>query len=375
MSAEGTKRTAAADNLWTYSEPPPPASSAGDDPTFIGSDVAAYHLLGTPWKYFNVISAPTISLNAQFLPVKPNFVHGKITDTVLGLLHLAICDAATGRTLGVLFDVFSGERHCTLRQPGEPEFGGSKPTDCATALASFGVSISEEGAACLLQFAQCGHVPVSKLQATLRDEPSAVQLNMARFNVSVGGTRLSLLRDLIDRPELPIDCGPLARWSRAHKACEVIARSLSGQEVSQELRALSRSDRVAVMAYLTAGNKSQQMHFHNVLVEALPFPQSDVHGLLGQRSVGPVPPILTANKLAAHDDGSFISTEQLSVDATGTTIRATVAADGTVPLLQGEGAIEGVYTSYQVKHISLHGAGAFAYTRFNCPAPPVESRD
>ena len=287
--------------------------------------------------------------HSQFLPVKPNFVHGKITDTVLGLLHLAICDAATGRTLGVLFDVFSGERHCTLRQPGEPEFGGSKPTDCATALASFGVSISEEGAACLLQFAQCGHVPVSKLQATLRDEPSAVQLNMARFNVSVGGTRLSLLRDLIDRPELPIDCGPLARWSRAHTACEVIARSLSGQEVSQELRALSRSDRVAVMAYLTAGNTSQQMHFHNVLVEALPFPQSDVHGLLGQRSVGPVPPILTANKLAAHDDGSFISTEQLSVAATGTTIRATVAADGTVPLLQGEGAIEGVYTSYQVR--------------------------
>ena len=30
---------------------------------------------------------------------------------------------------------------------------------------------------------------------------------------------------------------------------------------------------------------------------------------------------------------------------------------------------------FQVKHVSLHGAGAFAYSRFNCPAPPVESRD
>ena len=286
--------------------------------------------------------------HSQFLPVKPNFVHGKITDTVLGLLHLAICDAATGRTLGVLFDVFSGERHCTLRQPGEPEFGGSKPVDCATALASFGVSITEEGAACLLESAQCGHVPVSKLQATLRDEPSAVQLNMARFNVSVGGARLSLLRDLVDRPELPIDCGPLAIWARAHKACEIIARSLSGQEADQELRALAPSDRVAVMAYLTAGNKSRQMHFHNILVESLPFNQSDVHGLLGQRSVGPVPPIAKTNTPAAQE-GSFTSTEQLSVDAAGTTIRATVAADGTVPQLQGEGAIEGVYTSYQVR--------------------------
>ena len=32
-------------------------------------------------------------------------------------------------------------------------------------------------------------------------------------------------------------------------------------------------------------------------------------------------------------------------------------------------------SAFQVKHISLHGAGAFAHTRFKCPAPPVESRD
>ena len=92
--------------------PPPPPSTAGDDPTFIGSDGAAYHVciagenprlkthdinplsshthksptrripaplaktcplplpyppqvMGEPMKYYNVISAPTISLNAQ----------------------------------------------------------------------------------------------------------------------------------------------------------------------------------------------------------------------------------------------------------------------------------------------------------------------
>ena len=86
------------------------------------------------------------------------------------------------------------------------------------------------------------------------------------------------------------------------------------------------------MAYLTAGSVSQQMHFHNVRVEAMPFPQSEVHGLLGQRMVGPVPPIATTNKLAARNS-SLVSTEQLSTDG-GTTIRATVAADGTVPQLQ-----------------------------------------
>ena len=54
MSADGTKQTAAADTLWVNNipsppppapaAPPPPPSSAGDDPTFIGSDGAAYHV-------------------------------------------------------------------------------------------------------------------------------------------------------------------------------------------------------------------------------------------------------------------------------------------------------------------------------------------
>ena len=313
---------------------------------------------------------------------------------MLGILHLAICDPATGRTLGVLFDIFNGERYCTLRLPGAPEFGGSQQVHCASAFTSFGVSISEEGGACSLQSMECGHVPKSKLPAMLRD-PSVVPLSMARFNVSVGGTRLSLLRDLIDHPELPIDCAPLVTLARAHKACETIARVLSGLATKQEAQGLPLTDRVAVNAYLAAGNTSQQMHFHNVRVEAMPFPQSEVHGLLGQRVVGPVPPI-TTDKLAAQN-GTLASTEHLSADGSST-IRATVAADGTAPQLQGEGAIEGPYTSYnvrrppypvgvpcpahrpcpsvfQVKYISLHGPGAFPYTRFKCAAPPVESRD
>ena len=280
----------------------------------------------------------------------PSFAHGKITDTVLGILHLAICDAATGRTLGVTFDVFNGERYCTLRLPGAPELGGSEQVPCASALTSFGVSIEEEGALCSMRSMECGHVLVSKLRATQRKEPSAVPLSMGRFNVSVGGARLSLLRDLVDRPEPPFDCVPLATWARAHKVCKIAERALNpalAVQAVQEWRALPPMDRVATMAYLTAGNASQQMHFHNVRVEALPFAQSEVHGLLGQRAVGPVPPIATPNELAALD-GSLTSTEQLSADATGTTIRATVAADGKVPQLQGEGAIEGSYRSYQV---------------------------
>ena len=57
------------------------------------------------------------------------------------------------------------------------------------------------------------------------------------------------------------------------------------------------------------------------------------------------------NQLAALD-GALMSTERPSPGA-GTTIRATVAADGAAaaapPMLQGEGAIEGSYLSYKVR--------------------------
>ena len=346
--------------------PPPSApATAGDDPTFVGVDGVAYHILGEPWKYFNVISAPTISLNAQFLPVKPGFIHGKITDTVLGILHLAICDTATGRTLGVTFDVFNGERYCTVRPPGAPEFGGSEQVPCASALASFGVSIIEEGAACLLRSMECGHVLMSKLPTTLRSDLSAVPLNMGRFNVSVGGARLSLVRDLVDRPKppTPTDCAPLTTWPRAYKACKIAGRVSDGAAL-QEWQSLPVKERVAIYAYLTAGNASQQMHFHNVRVEALPFAQPDVHGFLGQRAVGPVPPIVTPSQLAALD-GYVTSTEQISSNA-GTTIRATVAADGTVPQLQGEGAIEGSYRSYQARELPSCTCTRFHRSVYTC---------
>ena len=93
------------------------------------------------------------------------------------------------------------------------------------------------------------------------------------------------------------------------------------------------------------------MHFFNVQLDALPFAQASVHGLLGQRAVGIPPPMALANELLPALDGALMSTEQPSPGA-GTTIRATVAADGTVPLLQGEGAIEGSYRSYQARQPS-----------------------
>ena len=53
--------------------------------------------------------------------------------------------------------------------------------------------------------------------------------------------------------------------------------------------ALPVEERVAVLAHLTAGNASRQLHFHHVNVRALPHRQGQVHGLLGQRAISPKP--------------------------------------------------------------------------------------
>ena len=52
-----------------------------------------------------------------------------------------------------------------------------------------------------------------------------------------------------------------------------------------------------MLAHLTAGNASRQLHFHHVNVRALPHRQGQVHGLLGQRAINPKPiPRLTEER-------------------------------------------------------------------------------
>ena len=142
-----------------------------------------------------MLSAPRLSLNAQFLPVPDRFVHGKITDTVLGTLHIATCNASSGRTVGVLFDVFDGVLKCTLRGP-------LVQAPCAAALAAAGVTVRREVSGCRLATMWCGLILEENLAAIEAEDASFVRVHMDRFNISLaGGARLSVVRDLIDRPD------------------------------------------------------------------------------------------------------------------------------------------------------------------------------
>ena len=88
--------------------------------------------------------------------------------------------------------------------------------------------------------------------------------------------------------------------------------------------------------------------------------------MLGQRAISPAPmmqPSVEQSEPAAPTTTTLVAALGLGGGGVGTstTIRAAVGADGH---LQGEGAIAGSYRDYQVKWISSHGPGAFAYSRF-----------
>ena len=155
-------------------------------------------MLGEPLRYFSLVSAPCVSLNAQFLPVPDRFVHGKITDTVLGTLHLATCNAANRHTLGVLFDVFDGELKCTLRTTPDSL---ATPVPCEAALAAAGVTVRREMSGCRLSTMECGINPEEQIAAIEAEDPSFVRVHLERFNISLAtGARLSIVRDLVERP-------------------------------------------------------------------------------------------------------------------------------------------------------------------------------
>lgn len=334
-----------------------------------------YEVRGEPFRYFNLVSAPHLSVVAQFLPVPDRFVHGKITDTVLGTLHIATCNATTRHTLGILFDVFDGTFKCTLRTtPGSI----STPVPCAAELAAAGVTVQRELSGCRLSTMECGLNPEEQIAAIEADDDSFVRVHLERFNISLAsGARLSFVRDLIDRPDfteiVQFDCSRL-KWPRAVRACEVTQAYAQGEASLAEWQALGKNDRAALFAYFTAGNHSKQLSFHNVNVDSLaPYAQHEVHGLLGQRAISPAPmkqpPVeqpgggKEQSELAAQASTTISAALGLGGGGVGTssTIRATVQADGQQ---QGEGAIVGSYRDYQVKWVSSHGPGAFAHSRF-----------
>ena len=88
------------------------------------------------------------------------------------------------------------------------------------------------GALRTLEEPPCRSAPNGRLRAGHQPRPQSPipksWTSRRRFNVSVAGAQLSLLRDLINRPEYEaMDCASLVNWPQAHVACEALARTLA----------------------------------------------------------------------------------------------------------------------------------------------------
>jgi len=216
-------------------------------------------------------------------------------------------------------------------------------------------------------------------------------VHIQRTNITLpSGARIMVLRDVIDHTEpakmATIDCSHFANYASSLRACEVARAAARGEAPMTAWTNLSKLEKVILNAHFNRNdnnNRSKQLHFHNVQLDSLhPYAQNEVHGLLGQRAISPAPmqaPIefdpLGGDGIAPSELSMLASQSALSAAPTmgggggvgaGTTIHAVVQPDGEQRShwTQGEGAIVGSYRDYQVKWVSSHGPGDFAYSRF-----------
>ena len=76
------------------------------------------------------------------------------------------------------------------------------PVPCKEALALAGATVTEEPSLCNLAKMECGTIPPEHQAGyaeAMHTDDTLVALDLIKYNVSVGGARLSLLRDVIDR--------------------------------------------------------------------------------------------------------------------------------------------------------------------------------
>ena len=65
--------------------------AVGDDPIFIGGDGVPYEVKGVPGGIFNLLTSPTLSINARFEAVPKALRAEDVTDTTLGDVAIGLC--------------------------------------------------------------------------------------------------------------------------------------------------------------------------------------------------------------------------------------------------------------------------------------------
>ena len=348
------------------SQPPP---RAGDDPIFVGADGLHYEVRGEAGRAFNIMSSPSVSVNAEFKQVLPGFEAEDITDTVMGDVEVATCGHFGAAKL------FMNASDGGLRLSFHP-----RPIPAAHAslsmekkMAASGVNLIDERYICNLRRMTCewiasGRLPITVVAPQVDMRYSRVKVRHADIQVEVTRNAMVNLGGTNGVPLSELDCTDFSEWEMAEKACKAVQHGTAPPHKRQEW---------LLILVMTTLPSEQQFHFTQIEIPFVGHSQSQVHGLLGLRAVKPaftrtIDPaarVAAAAREALFNDrsptGSFGAQGFRGDPAVGPGV-GRMSASNTAELFgpQGEGAIEGHYSDYIVASLSEHDN--FKYSRFVC---------
>ena len=360
----------------TPTVPPKHSLLARGSTVFVGADGLAYEVKGEAGRAFNIISSPSVSVNAEFQQVLPGLGRADVAETVMGNVEMAVCGHFGVAKL--LLNASDGGLRLSFHPGPIPTGLASLSTE--KIMAAVGVKLVEERYTCNLKRMACEWTPSNELPLTLH--PPHVDMRYSRVklrhaNIQVGVTRNARvdLGGSHGRPQSTVDCADFSAWEMAKKACTALLQGLAPKSKKHEW---------LLMLLMPTLPREQQFFFTHIETPYIRYLQRQVHGLMGQRAVEPAftwPIDPGARAAAASRDALFTDRSptasigenddpQRSVRHDPATevgvgqTAASIVAERFGP--QGEGAIIGHYSDYMVSSISEHDR--FKYSRFACAA-------
>ena len=333
-----------------------------------------YEVRGEAGRAFNIVTSPSVSVNAEFRQVLPGFEAEDITDTVMGDVNVATCGHFGTAKLSM--NASDGGLHLSFHPRPIPAAHASLSME--KQLAASGVKLIADQYICNLRRMTCEWIVSRRLPSTVvapqvdmrysrvKVRHADIQVDVTRnAMVNLGGKNGFLLSE--------VDCGDFSEYELAAKACKAVQDGSAPSHKRQEW---------LLILVMTTLPRSRLFHFTQIEVPFVGHSQSQVHGLLGQRAVKPaftrtIDP--AARAAAAAREALFsdrLPTGFLAAqDSTRRGLRdepatgpgvGKVSASSMAELFgpQGEGAIEGHYSDYIVESLSEHDN--FKFSRYAC---------
>lgn len=328
------------------------SGAAGADPIFVGADGFPYRVDGVPGRSFNVLSSPRLSINFGVEAVPASFVFEPtgLTSTLFGSMDLVSCHeiSHTGADtikreapVRISLNVTSGKVNCYV---------GIEQVECTSMPA--GATVQEFFRECDLESMKCRSLPMAeRLQSSLSLSHSHPPLT--RVNILLGSWQLSISRDAISKCTNMVICDDFRRWPVAHRACQMLdmhdtVASGAQRRSNQTIEYV----RTILCSHYSMQKQMESFFFTHLTVHALDHKlmQSDIHGLLGQRLVEPLP--VEGRKAIHHSD---------ILRSAGSVIQAVSDLDS-----QGADFIEKTHLDYMVPTLQDHSNFPFSRFRKDC---------